>query len=163
MATNMFVKFDGVTGECTDVNHKDWIEILSWSHGFSQPTSAVRASSGATVERANHSNLSITKYMDSATDDLLKICWSGKQVATVSVECFRSDGNNAPVLYLKIEMLGVIVSNYSLSGGGGDIPIENLSLSYKKVTYTYKSKKKEDGTADAQQPVYHDLSSNEVG
>ena len=37
MATNMYIKIDDVVGEATDANHKTWIEILGWSHGFSQP------------------------------------------------------------------------------------------------------------------------------
>lgn len=162
MATNMYIKFDDVKGEAEDAAHKDWIEVLSWSHGFSQPASPVRSSTGSTVERANHSNLSITKYLDSATKDLLKACWSGKQFEKVDMECFRADGNNAPIKYLMINMEDVVVSNYSLSGGGGDVPVENLSLAYSKVTYNYDSKKKADAKAAGPQVVAHDLKTNDV-
>ncbi|MDM8537990.1 type VI secretion system tube protein Hcp [Desulfobacterales bacterium HSG17] len=68
MATNMFIQFaykkgSNIDGESNDEKHEKWIEVMSWSHGFSQPTTPVRASSGATVEKANHSNLSFSKYM----------------------------------------------------------------------------------------------------
>ena len=101
------------------------IEILSWSHGFSQPTSSVRASSGATVEKANHSDLSVTKYLDSATDDIIKSCWTGKQIKTAKIVCLRSDGSddNKHIEYLIIDMDEVIISNYSVSGGAGDLPV----------------------------------------
>lgn len=162
MASNMFIKFDGVDGESTDVNHDKWIEILSWSHSFSQPASPLRDSTGSTIERANHADFSITKYLDTATDDLLKSCWSGKQHETVAVECFRSDGNNAPIKYLEINMDDVIISNFSISGGGGDIPMENISLAYSKVKYTYIDKIKADATTGGAQPVSHNLATNEV-
>lgn len=162
MATNMYIKFDDVEGEAEDHAHEGWIEILSWSHGFSQPASPIRSSSGSTIERANHSDLSITKYMDAATDDLLKACWTGKQFEEVNIECFRSDGENEAIKYLEINMLDVIVSNYSISGGGGDIPIENLSLAYSKVTYQYDPKTKADAAAAGVQPVSHDLKTNEI-
>lgn len=163
MATNMYIKFDGVDGESEDKNHAQWIEILNWSHGFSQPSSPVRASSGSTVEKANHSSLNFTKYMDIATKDLLQACWNGKQYPKVDIECFRSDGtDDNAIKYLMINMEQVVISNYSFSGGGGDIPIENLSLSYGKITYTYDSKKKDDGAAAGAKVVSHDLKTNEV-
>lgn len=162
MATNMFIKFDSVKGECEDDKHKDWIELLSWSHGFSQPASPVRSSTGSTIERANHSDLSITKYIDSSTDDLLKACWTGKQFEKADIECFRADGDNAPIKYLEVNLEDVIVSSYSISGGGGDIPMENLSLAYSKVTYKYDAKKKADAKPAGVQPVSHDLKVNKV-
>ena len=87
MASNMFIKFDKVAGESTDANHKDWIEILSWSHGFSQPASPLRGSSGSTVEMASHSDFNFTKAIDSATDDLIGACWKGR-----STPCRNGNG-----------------------------------------------------------------------
>lgn len=161
MATNMYIQIDQVKGEATDAAHKDWIEILSWSHGFSQPASPVRSSTGSTVERANHSDFSITKYLDSSTDDLLKALWEGKQFEKAKFECFRST-EGTPIKYLMVDFEDIVVSNYSLSGGGGDIPVENLSLAYSKVTYTYNPKKKDDAKAEGAQPISHDLKTNKV-
>ena len=76
MATNMYIKFEepGIEGGSSAAEHAEQIEIMSWSHGFTQPTSPTRATAGGgTVEQANHSNFTFTKYIDSATDDLLKM------------------------------------------------------------------------------------------
>lgn len=162
MASNMFIKFDSVTGEASDKNHVDWIEILSWSHGFSQPASPLRASSGSTVEKANHADFNFTKAMDSASDDLIGACWKGVQYEKVNVECFKSDGDNQPIKFLEINMEDVIVSSYSVSGGGGDLPMENVSLAYSKITYKYDPKKKDQAQAAGVQPITHDLASNQV-
>jgi len=32
MAVDVFLKIDGIPGESTDDKHKEWIEILSYSH-----------------------------------------------------------------------------------------------------------------------------------
>ncbi len=162
MASNFYIKFDGVDGESTDENHAGWTEILSWNHGFTQPASPLRGSTGSTIERADHQNLSITKYADCATDALLKACWSGKQFETVKLECLRSDGENQAISYLVIDLDDVIVSNYNMSGAGGDLPMENLNLAYSKVTYTYVEKAKADGAAGGNKPVSHDLKTNAV-
>ena len=56
----------------------------------------------------------------------------------------------------------VIVSNYSISAGAGDKPMENLSLSYGKVKYTYIDQTKDKGTAGGAKPISHDLTINKV-
>jgi type VI secretion system secreted protein Hcp len=160
MAINSYIKMAGIDGGSTSSGHEKEIEVMSWSHGFSQPTSPVRSTAGAgSVEQANHSNFTFTKYIDSATDDLLGFCWSGKQIATAVVTCYRADGakDNKPVEYLKIEMQHVVVSNYSISGGAGDVPVENVSLDYGIVKYTYLPQKKDDGTGGSAQPIQHNL------
>ncbi|MDD2390576.1 MAG: type VI secretion system tube protein Hcp [Desulfobacterales bacterium] len=163
MSSNTYIKFDTVKGESTDKGHADWIEILSWSHSFSQPASPIRSSAGSTVERAQHSDLNISKYIDSATDDLLGACWKGKQFEKVTLECFKSDGDNTPLKFLEIDLEDVIVSNFSISGGGGSLPMESISLSYSKVQYIYNAKNKDKGEqADGAQPISHDLKTNEV-
>jgi type VI secretion system secreted protein Hcp len=167
MATNFYLQLQNsgtaITGESTDSNHNNWIEVLSWSHSFNQPAKPTRSGTGGgTVEKANHSDFSITKYIDSATDDLLKACWSGQQFSTGTFEAYRSDGNNQPVQYLQVVMEDIIVSNVSFGGGGGDLPTETVGLSYGKVTYTYTPQVDATGMAGGAQPVSHDLTLNEV-
>ncbi len=158
------MKLDGIDGECQSADHKDTIELQSWSHGFSQPTSSVRASNGATIERAHHSDINITKYLDKATDGILKAIWSGKQIKDATISCYRADGNveNKPIEYLTIKIEGVIIANYSISGGAGDLPFENISLNYGKVTYTYKPQKSVDGNADSQVVTSADLVTGQI-
>jgi type VI secretion system secreted protein Hcp len=164
MAINFFLKLTDITGESTDSSHKGEIQVMSWSHSFNQPTKPTRSSAGGgTVEQANHSDFSFTKYLDSSTDDLLKVCWSGKQIATGVFTAYRADGDNVPVEYLKIDFEKIVISNVSFGGGSGDLPSETVSMAYGKVTYTYKPQKVADGTADGAQPVYHDLTTQEVG
>jgi type VI secretion system secreted protein Hcp len=163
MAANFFLKLDGIVGETQDKAHSDQIAVLSWSHSFNQPTSPTRsAAGGGTVEQANHSDFSITKYIDAATDDILKACWTGKQIATGSFTAYRSSGTGDGVNYLLIEFTGLIVSNYSISGGTGDIPVETVTLSYSKVSYKYIPVKEADGTGTGVQPVTHDLAAQVV-
>ena len=97
MASNMYLKFEepGIEGSSTTENHATEIEVLSWNHGFNQPTSPVRSNSGAgTVEQANHQNFTFSKYVDAATDDLLKMCWTGKQIGkVVRTRCSAGPGS----------------------------------------------------------------------
>lgn len=165
MAGNMFLKLTtpDIKGESTDSSHKEEIQVLSWSHSFNQPTSPTRSSAGGgTVEQANHSDFSFTKYIDASTDDLLKQCWSGKHIQKGVFSAYRSNGDNKPVEYLVITMEKIIVSNVSIGGGTGDIPTETITLSYGTVEYKYIPQKEDDGTGEGAQPVKHDLIKQEV-
>ena len=159
MAVNVFLEFKEPTikGECTDSNHKDDVELLAWSHSFSQPTSGTRSSAGGgTVEMAKHGDMSCTKYIDSSSDDLIKMCWSGKHIGKATMHCYRSDGDNKPVKYLEIEMEDVIISSFGIGGSSGDVPTEQFSMNYGVVTYKY-TPTSADGKASGVQPIKHDL------
>lgn len=167
MATNMYIKFEdpAIAGSSTAGENKDSIEVLSWSHGFVQPTSPTRSTAGAaSVEQATHQNLSFTKYLDNGSTDLIRACWSGQQFKKVTLTCYRSDGakDNKPVQYLNVEMQHVIVSNLSVSGGPGDVPVENISLDYGIVKYTYVEQKKDDGKTGGNLPASHDLETRTI-
>lgn len=170
MATNMYIKLEGnvdapIEGGSTSKGHEKESEILSWSHGFSQPTSPVRSTAGAgTVEHATHSNFNFTKYLDGATDNILLHCWGGTQIDKATVTCFRSDGSktNEPVKYLEVIMEHVVISNYSISGGAGDVPIENISLDYGTIEYKYTPQGRDKGKAGTQVPIKHNLETREV-
>jgi type VI secretion system secreted protein Hcp len=142
MASNMYIKFEdpAIETEGTEPGHEHEIPILSWSHGFVQPTSPTGSAAGTgTVEQAAHQDLSFTKYMDTATNTFLKYTWSGKQIGKATISCYRSAGTDGkpPVLYLQVMMQHVIIANYRVTGGSGEIPVENISLSYGIVEYRY--------------------------
>src|SRR3954454_15025135 len=144
MATNMYLKFEGpaIAGGSTRPGHQGEIELLSSNHGFVQPTSPTRSGGGS--EQANHSNLTFTKYLDAATNELLKYCWGGRQIEKATISCFRSEGHSddPPVVYLTIVMEHVVIANYSISGGPGDLPVENISLDYGIIRYSYIDQKR---------------------
>ena len=101
----------------------------------------------------------LTKYLDAGSTELLRACWGGQQFKQVLLTCYRSDGakDNKPVQYLKVDMQHVIVANYSVSGGPGDVPVENVSLDYGVIQYTYAEQKHEDGKTGSNLPATHNL------
>lgn len=150
--TSMFMKFENpsITGASELPGHVGEIEVLSWNHGFVQPTSATRSSAGVgTVEQATHQNLTFTKYLDRTTNELLRLNWTGNQIGKATLTCFRSDSPSGinPLLYLTVAMEHVIIANYSVSGGSGGTPVENISLDYGIIQYTYVDQKRGDSVS----------------
>lgn len=167
MEANMYLKFEepAIEGTSTAPGHAKEIEVLSWSHGFTQPTSPTRSSAGGgSAAQANHSSLSFTKYIDAASNELLKYCWGGQQIGKATLTCLRSSGaaGDKPVEYLRVALQHVIISDYRVSGGVGDVPTENVSLDYRTVQYTFTGPSHSDGSPGANTTATHNLETGKI-
>lgn len=140
MAFDAFVKIDGIPGESQDSKHKEWIEIDSFAHGLSQPTSATRSDrGGGGVERVDHQDFSIIKKIDKASPLLALNCCNGKHIPTVMISLCRAGGDK--VQYMEYKMEDVVVSGlrpHGVAKGGNDtLPEEEVTFNYGKITWTY--------------------------
>jgi type VI secretion system secreted protein Hcp len=143
--SDIYLQIDGLKGESTDSEHKDWIELLSFNHAISQPASATAASAGGgTTARCQHSDYSITKYVDLASPKLYEMCSSGKHIKTVKLEMLRASGDKR-VKYMAVE-LGEVVISHVAPAGGGDFPSESVSFNYGTIKWTYTQQKRTDGS-----------------
>src|SRR4051812_30059996 len=98
----------------------------------------MHVATGGGAGKANVSDLSITKWVDKGTPNLMQAVISGKQFGKATLTCRRA-GGDAAVPYLVIEMEKVIITSHTLGGSGGqDQFTENLSLKFApdKKTYT---------------------------
>ena len=142
MATNMYLKITGpnIDGESQDSAHQKWIEVLSYTHGVSQPTSATASTAGGrSTERCHHQDLTITKYMDASTPILNKFCCTGTHITTIELKCYRATADSSqPVEYMAYKLENSIISSVSVGGGPGELPVETVTFNYGKISWTYK-------------------------
>jgi len=160
MAFDAFLRIDGIPGESQDSNHKDWIEILSYHHGLVQPASKTASSAGgATAERVNFGDLSVTKLVDLSSPLIFQAGCTGKHIKEVIIEVCRAGGNKEK--YLEIKMEQVLVSSYAHESGS-DFPFEAISFNPGKFSMTYFKQKREDGTVAGSIAAGWDLIANKV-
>jgi type VI secretion system secreted protein Hcp len=138
MAVDMFMKIKDIKGEAQDKgnpSHKDEIDVLAWSWGASQ-SATTHVGGGGGSGKVSVQDLSFTKYIDSASADLLLACCNGKHFDEALLTV-RKAGEN-PVEYLKIKMTEVIISSISTGGSGGEDRLtENVTLNFAKVAVDY--------------------------
>jgi type VI secretion system secreted protein Hcp len=136
MASDAFLKIDGISGESTDEKHKDWIEILSFTHGISQPSSAASGTGGRTGARVNMSDFSVMKVVDKASPYLAQACCDGRHLKEVKVEFCEASGDKH--IYMVYTMENVIISGLQPSGSkGDDKPLENVTFNFGKIKWEY--------------------------
>jgi type VI secretion system secreted protein Hcp len=133
MAFDAFLKIDGVDGESLDDAHIKWIEILSFSWGASRPASA-----GQPAGKVVAKDFNLFHKVDKASPILMLRCCDGTHIpsATLSV---RKAGTTQ-LDYLKYKMENVIISGFAPGGsssGADDRPLEEISLNFQKMTYSY--------------------------
>jgi type VI secretion system secreted protein Hcp len=136
---DIFIKLEGIDGECQDAKHKGWIDVLSFSYGVSQSSSSFTGG-GSGVGKANFDTLSFTHYVDKASPNLFMYCALGKHIPKVEVSCCKSGGGSQE--YMRITLNDVIVTGVSLSGANAETQVnESVSLSYAKIKIETKEQK----------------------
>ena len=164
MAVDMFLLFNSkasIKGETQDKTHsKDGgIDILAWSWGMSQ-SGSFHSGAGGGAGKANFQDISVTKWIDKASPNLMLSCATGKHIddATIIV---RKAGEKQ-LDYIKIKMEEVMVTSVSTGGSGGEDRLtENVTLNFAKVTYSYSPQNKAGGT-DASIDFKYDIAENTV-
>ena len=157
MALDMFIRIGALKGESVDKVHAGKTDVLAWSWGVSNSGSA-HVGGGAGAGKANVQDLSITKYIDKSTPDLLLTCCNGKHHDD-AVLIVRKAGEK-PLEYLKITMTEVLISSVSTGGSGGEDRLtENVTLNFADVKVEYVEQTKGGGTGD--KPSMHwDIAGN---
>jgi type VI secretion system secreted protein Hcp len=127
----MFLKMEGVTGEATDPDFKDQIEVASWSWGMQ---STISAHTGQAKGRTQYNELLIAKRVDHATATLMNYLRNNKLVeeATLSV---RKAGTTQ-LVYFKIELKKVRVTSIKTESENTDL-VEKLTLGFNRVKVVY--------------------------
>ncbi|MEQ8768505.1 MAG: type VI secretion system tube protein Hcp [Planctomycetota bacterium] len=146
MAFDAFLFIDGVPGESTDSQFADHIEILSYTHGVSQPTTATASSvGGGTSGRCNHDDFKIVKELDKASPVLAQKCSEGAHIPEVKLTLCRAGGDKVP--FMEYKLTNVVVSSVAPGGSsqGEGVPIEEVCFNYGKIEWTYTQQKRADG------------------
>ncbi|MCB9845594.1 MAG: type VI secretion system tube protein Hcp [Phycisphaeraceae bacterium] len=163
MPFDAFLKVSTIPGESTDDKHKDWIEILSFSHGLTQQISGVSVSTGGgrSGQRCDHGDFSIVKALDKATPKLNLACSNGEHIPTVEVTLNRAAKDKTEYYRFKFE--DVLVTRVAIGGsaqGGEGLPLEDVSFAYGKVTWTYQETDHKTGAVKGKVESWWDLHSN---
>jgi type VI secretion system secreted protein Hcp len=135
MAMDMFLEIEGVEGETQDKAKKGAIDVLAWSWGASQ-SGTMHMGSGGGAGKVNVQDISVTKWIDkSSTDLLLHVC-NGEHYPKATLTCRKAGGD--ALEYLTITLTDVMITSLSTGGSGGEDRLtENISLNFAEFKIKY--------------------------
>ena len=146
MAVDIFLEIKGIKGESRDKEHAGKIDVLAWSWGLSQSGSG-HVGGGSGSGKANVQDMSVTKYVDKASPDIMGRCSTGKHYDEATL-ILRKAGDK-PMTYMTIKMTQVLITSYSTGGSGGEDRLtENVSLNFSKVEVNYTEQKPDGGEGE---------------
>ena len=157
MAVDYFWKLDGIKGESVDSNHKDWIQLMSFSWGATQVTT-VAGTGGSGAGKADLSDFSIMKHLDKASTPLLKALVSGSHIKTGNLEAVKAGAGGKPFLKADFKELFVTSIQHSATD---EIPRESVSFSYNEIKVEY-SQQNDQGIVTTTGAVTYNVKENKV-
>ena len=157
-AVDYFLKFDGIKGESADAKHKDEIDIESWSWGETQ-SRASGSGGGGGAGKVAMQDFHFVMKLNKASPALMQSCATGKHIKMATLTSRKAGKEQQE--YLIIKMHDVLVSSFQTGGseGGGDVPIEQVSINFSKIEVEYKPQKP-DGSLGSGVFFKYDLKSN---
>lgn len=143
MSVQIVLKLGDIKGESIVDKHKEELDVVSWSWGITQ-TGSSHIGSGGGAGSADVHDLTITKYVDKASPNIAKFCYTGAPLKGGAVLTCIKVGGGTPqspkkVEFVKITMTGtVMVSSFCPAGAGSDERFtETITIHFSEVLYEY--------------------------
>jgi type VI secretion system secreted protein Hcp len=153
MPISGFISWGDIKGGSTDDKHKDWSEIIGFSHGMSQPAQATRSNEGGGYEsEVIHDPFSITMRQDCASPKLYEALHNGTHIAKVIIELTRPTGKS-PMVYMRYTMTNVSLHGTKTNAdpqGTINFPVDTYAMDYTTMQWEYT---KQDDTGAAKGTV----------
>jgi len=123
------------------------MELLAFSHGVAMQVTGDFGGPERTSGRPQHQDLAVTKHLDSASPLLNQSCCEGRVFPQVEIIALRADAGHFTEV-LRYTLKNVLISSISVGGGGGDRPVETLTLNYTQIGWKYSAQKPDGGGAE---------------
>jgi len=128
LACGMYLLLPDIPGGSEEVDHKDWILIMSYSYEGAKESDVAAPEYGA---------FSITKYVDKSSPKLAEAMNTGELFREVRLEIVSSNGTNMTYLLGDAKITGVHV--HSAMDGVSMTHMEDVSFTYQKIGWEYTS------------------------
>src|SRR5262245_61718393 len=117
MATDMFLRIKGITGESRDAKHGKEIDVLAWRWGTDK-SGTMHTGRGGGSGKVSVQDLSITKYVDAASHALLLASCNGRHYDEALLTVRKA--GKFPLEYIKITMNECMIKAVTTGGSGSE-------------------------------------------
>jgi type VI secretion system secreted protein Hcp len=133
-SADLFLKFDGIDGESTEIHHVNWSNILDVNWGVSA-TPPAPGGGGSGASKPVFKDLSWNQVMDKSVIGLFNDISTGKFIKNALVD-FTTSGSN-PVTYFQMEFQDVFLTNLDIAGTSSSRATIDGAFAYDFIKMTY--------------------------
>ena len=152
----MYMKLGGAKGDVTESGHVGQVELLELNWSMSRTIrSAVGVGQNRESTSAYVSELTVTKYIDSASGDIAQNAFTGK-AQECTIDFTRVDKGQEAV-FRSIKLTDAILSGLVNHGRGSDRPTETLTLNFTQIDITDTAETETGTSGGAPAHVIYDL------
>jgi type VI secretion system secreted protein Hcp len=134
-ADDVFLKLDGIRGESTDDRHRFEIDVLSYTHSLTGAFARGPGSAGAGAGKTICGPVTITKFVDASSPDLILNVANGKHIPK-AVFTFRRPGAKQ-LEYYKVTLEDVIITEIEQTDNKSGRAAEKVSLIGRRFFFEY--------------------------
>ena len=158
---SIFFKREGIVGESSDSNHKNWVDIEDLEWGVSrQITSSTSTQGDRESSNAIISDLKLSKFMDKSTPKFFieACCGRGKDI---TLELTKTGSGGGSDTYIQYILHNALVSSFITEhiNDSGFRPVEEIKISFTSMEMKYIAYD-EDGNTLAPEAVGFDSKTN---
>ena len=135
MATDYFLKIDGIAGESQDAAYRDWINLESWAWGGKQ-TGKMSYGGGGGAGKAQFEDFHFEMRVNKSSPHLIQACSTGRHIKQAVLIARKAGGVQEP--FLKVTMQEVLISGYDTGGVSDEQNLERCALNFARVVMEYR-------------------------
>ncbi len=136
MATDMYIRFDGVDGESQQKGLEKWIELGSFAIS-SRTEQSTELGEGSGVGKVTLDGVSFHTVTGRHTPQIFAKMCKGTHFPIVEVKFLKQTGDDASQTYYHLKMEKVFVTSNSVSKSPGSLPGEGLHLTAETYEQEY--------------------------
>jgi type VI secretion system secreted protein Hcp len=135
MIWEVYLKIDGIKGDCSDAGHEGDIKVISYSVGSKKGMEVVKKTAGDWIVYDGKSlgDVNLVKLRDHTTPRFFQWCASGEHIdsATLTAEIFSD--KNALQKSITLLFKDVVFTSLQFTYQGVKIPVEEISFAFSEV------------------------------
>ncbi len=128
----MLLQLAGVVGESHDAEHKEFIDVVSWSWGMTSPTDV---STGQPFAKAKVDNFKIVKRADRSSPVFMQYLKQNTVIKTGKM-LVRKAGGSGKLTYFEVEFKNLRVTSFATVSNNEDLT-ETVTLAFEHATFKY--------------------------
>jgi type VI secretion system secreted protein Hcp len=137
MASDVFLKLDGIEGDSIDADYPKQIQVDAYSLGTTGANVSSASARGASKPPALHS-LEIRAHVSGASAKMFKAAATGQPIKKAVLTMRKSGGGQEPFYVLTLSDVHITRFNNGGKSGESDLPLDEFELDFGKIEIEYR-------------------------